>query len=262
MNQKYLQGLASDMAGASSAVFFEATPENIAAFLMQHQAADLSAIGTADGRTFLTARTGFIDVCPDQEYLIKTLLPIYSKVQMGIAPVPPLKTVPKSVAASEECPRPDWNYLRWEGCSDQKYQDILSGKFLLGLPGQEETVSMEVQVRSYFNACKLALELVDWSSGEPESWGHLTVNLGIPMEKDCAFVDVNNFGTGILAWIEKNGLGKPTGRIHRSGFVEYPEYRFDAGRLKELDEYGYQKHSQRYDVANRPPHQKKNGQER
>ena len=62
---------------------------------------------------------------------------------------------------------------------------------------------MEVQVRSYFNACKLALELVDWSSGEPESWGHLTVNLGIPMEKDCAFVDVNNFGTGILAWIEK-----------------------------------------------------------
>ena len=181
MNQKYLQGLASDMAGASSAVFFEATPENIAAFLMQHQAADLSAIGTADGRTFLTARTGLIDVCPDQEYLIQKLLPIYSKVQMGIAPVPPLKTVSKSVAASEECPRPDWNYLRWEGCSDQKYQDILSGKFLLGLPGQEETVSMEVQVRSYFNACKLALELVDWSSGEPESWGHLTVNLGSPV---------------------------------------------------------------------------------
>lgn len=128
------------MAGASSAVFFEATPENIAAFLMQHQAADLSAIRTTDGRTFLTARLGFIDVCPDQEYLIQKLLPIYSKVQMGIAPVPPLKTVPKSVAASEECPRPDWNYLRWEGCSLVLFNMLVlvraSAMYSIGTPGR------------------------------------------------------------------------------------------------------------------------------
>lgn len=30
--------------------------------------------------------TGFIDVCPDQEYLVQRLLPIYSKVQLGSLP--------------------------------------------------------------------------------------------------------------------------------------------------------------------------------
>ncbi|EKC76631.1 hypothetical protein OBE_00746, partial [human gut metagenome] len=42
-----------------------------------------------------------------------------------------LKTVSKEIALAEECPKPDWNYLRWEGYSDKKYQDILSGKALL-----------------------------------------------------------------------------------------------------------------------------------
>lgn len=35
MNQKYLQGLSSNMESPNEAVFFEATPENITAFLMQ-----------------------------------------------------------------------------------------------------------------------------------------------------------------------------------------------------------------------------------
>ena len=34
MNQKYLQGLSSNMESPNDAVFFEATPENITAFLM------------------------------------------------------------------------------------------------------------------------------------------------------------------------------------------------------------------------------------
>ena len=83
MNQKYLQGLSSNMGSLSEAVFFEATPENISAFLMGHQSAQTAAVGTTDDRTFLTAKMGFIDVCPDQEYLVRRLLPIYSKVQLG-----------------------------------------------------------------------------------------------------------------------------------------------------------------------------------
>ena len=55
MNQKYLQGLSSNMESPNEAVFFEATPENITAFLMQHQWAQMSAIGTVDDRSFLTA---------------------------------------------------------------------------------------------------------------------------------------------------------------------------------------------------------------
>ena len=104
MNQKYLQGLSSNMESPNEAVFFEATPENITAFLMQHQWAQMSAIGTVDDRSFLTARMGLIDTCPDQAYLLQKLLPIYAKVQMGDIPVPKLKTVPKEIALAEKCP--------------------------------------------------------------------------------------------------------------------------------------------------------------
>lgn len=115
MNQKYLQGLASDMSGAKETVCFEATPENISAFLIQHQRAEISAIGTMDNKSFLTASMGFIDTCPDQQYLAEKILPIYSRVQMGDLPAPPLQTVPKETALAESCPAPDWNYLQQRG---------------------------------------------------------------------------------------------------------------------------------------------------
>lgn len=95
MNQKYLQGISSDMENLDSAVFFEATPENISAFLAQHRWAHMAAIGTIKDQSFLTARMGLIDTCPDQEYLAKKILPIYAKVQMGDIHAPKLKTVQK-----------------------------------------------------------------------------------------------------------------------------------------------------------------------
>jgi len=260
MNQKYLQGLSSDMDGAADAVFFEATPENISAFLIQHQTAQMSAIGTTDDKSFLTARMGFIDICPDQQYLAQKILPIYSKVQMGLLPAPPLKTVPKEVALAETCPTPDWNYLRWDGYSNRKFQAIQRGEGLLDFQWHGEKVSLELQVRPYYNdARKLALLLVDWSIGEPVRWGSLTTNLGCHVEKDCAFVDVNHLGENTLPWIEENGLGKPTERSQRSGFVEYPEYHFDADKLRELDADGYQQYSQVYEQTSRGSHQHKKG---
>lgn len=220
----------------------------------------MSAIATIDNRSFLTANTGFIDICPDQEYLIQKLLPVYSRVQMGELPVPELKAVPRELALAAECPKPDWNYLRWDGYSNRKYQAILSGEGLLDFPWQDKKIPMEIQVRPYYNAGKLDLLLVDWTIGEPEKWGSLTTNFGYPVKKDCAFVDVNKLGEGILAWIEKNGLGKPTGRKERSGSgVEYPEYHFDPKRLRELDDLGYQGYSEIFDQANfdRRPARKK-----
>lgn len=239
MNQKYLQGISSDMESLDDAVFFEATPENITAFLMQHRWAQMSAIGTVDDRSFLTARMGLIDICPDQAYLSQKLLPVYAKAQMGDISVPPLHTVPKETALAEPCPMPDWNYLRWEGYSDRKYQNLCNGKGILKLSWMEEKVSLELQVRSYYNGGKLALLLADWNHGNPEPWGDLTVNLGNVVEKDCAFLDVNHLGEEIRTWVEKNHLGTPTERMERSGFVVYPEYRFDPERLKELDDKGY-----------------------
>lgn len=243
MNQKYLQGLASDMERPAEAVFFESTPENIAAFLSQHTMAVRAAIGTTDDRTFLTTRMGIIDICPDQEFLAKKLLPVYTAIQMGTAPVPPLQTVPEIEARMEPCPLPDWNYLRWEGYSDSKYQGIISGEKLLKLSWHGEIIPLEVQVRSYYSGGNLAILLADWTSGEPQPWGDLTVNLGWTVSKDCAFIDVNNLGNDILPWMEKNKLGKPTGRFEQSGFVTYPEYRFDPNRLLELDDLGYEQYT-------------------
>ena len=38
-------------------------------------------------------------------------------------------------------------------------------------------------------------------------------------------------------------LGKATGRQQSSGFCTYPEYHFDAKRLKELDREGYERYA-------------------
>ncbi len=216
-----------------------------------------------DNRSFLTAKTGFVDVCLDQDFPAREILPIYAGVQMGHAPIPPLKTVPKEIALAQKCPMPDWNYLRWDGYSDEKYQAIRSGKGLLELLWQGETVSLELQVRSYYSGGNLALLLVDWSSGEPEEWGDLTVNLGPRLQKDCAFVDVNNLGQEILPWVEKDVLGKPTGRVAQSGFVTYPEYQFQADRLKALDANGYHSYCQlRGQNSQEKPQKKKTVEER
>lgn len=97
---------------------------------------------------------------------------------------------------------------------------------------------IQLSVSTYTNG-NLAITMTDWSSGEPEPWNVLTVNLGLPMEKDCAFIDTNNNGRDILAWIVRYGLAVPTGYEAASGFCRYPEYRFRSTRLQEIDLDGY-----------------------
>ena len=63
-------------------------------------------------------------------------------------------------------------------------------------------VSLELQVCSYYDG-NLAVLLSDWNNGEPEPWGDLTVNLGMTMEKNCAFLDINQLGEEIQTWVEK-----------------------------------------------------------
>ncbi len=55
---------------------------------------------------------------------------------------------------------------------------ILSGKALLEMSWMGEKTSLELQVRSYYSGGNMALLLVDWSQGDPQSWGDLSVNLG------------------------------------------------------------------------------------
>lgn len=61
----------------------------------------------------------------------------------------------------------------------------------------------------------------------------ITRCLDAPQSKNCAYIDVNNYGEDIVKWLEENGLGKTTGRKVQSGYVAYPEFLFDENILLE-----------------------------
>ena len=112
MNQKYLMGMAAE---GGQAVVFEAKASNVAAFICQNRAAPELLICTLDYKMFLTARTGMVDVCPERKFLVQELLPALVLMQTGQVQDMPLAIVPRESVQDEECPQPDWNYLRWDG---------------------------------------------------------------------------------------------------------------------------------------------------
>ena len=61
---------------------------------------------------------------------------------------------------------------------------------------------------------------------------------GAIRQKDHAFIDTNA-DSEFPTWLIRHGLAIPTGRTMQSGFCTYPEYRFRANRLQELDPEGY-----------------------
>jgi len=99
------------------------------------------------------------------------------------------------------------------------------------------THPIQLQVTSYLNG-NLAIQMVTWESGDPEPWATLTVNLPGQRQKDHAFIDTNA-DSEFPTWLIRHGLAIPTGRTMQSGFCTYPEYRFRANRLQELDPEGY-----------------------
>lgn len=100
------------------------------------------------------------------------------------------------------------------------------------------TYKIELKVTSYMEG-NLAVTMTSWENGEPEPWNVLTVNLDSVRPQNCAFIDSNNNGEEILAWIIRHGLAVPTGTYERSGFCRYPEYRFRPEILQEIDPEGY-----------------------
>lgn len=86
---------------------------------------------------------------------------------------------------------------------------------------------------TYANNGNLRVDLVTYENGYPEPWSNLTVNIS-KCEENCAFIDVNNNGKAILDWLFENGLGSRTGGMERSGFVVYPEFKFNMDKLKEF----------------------------
>lgn len=82
----------------------------------------------------------------------------------------------------------------------------------------------------------LYVGMITWEEDWPEPWSDLTVNLGVELEPNIAFIDVNNNGWQIIDWLVKNNLGKPTKLEMISGFCTYPEFEFNMEELKKYIE--------------------------
>lgn len=67
-----------------------------------------------------------------------------------------------------------------------------------------------------------------------EPWGTVSVNLGINLDDDEIFADINN-NESLVNEMVKQKLLIPTGITQRSGFVEYPLMKLG----KELQELSY-----------------------
>jgi len=96
---------------------------------------------------------------------------------------------------------------------------------------------IQLKVSAYMDG-NLAIAMHTWENGYAEPWASLTVNLDGERGKDCAFIDTNG-DADFPVWLIRHGLAIPTGATQRSGYCEYPEYRFRADRLRELDPEGY-----------------------
>lgn len=108
-----------------------------------------------------------------------------------------------------------------------------------GYFGEEEVV-IERSLYRYGN--RLMLNLIGIYDGVREPYATLTVNLDTEedISIDEAFVDVNNIPDA-CRFIEYYELGVPTGRIARSGYCEYPLYRFDLDKIDKLEQEGKNK---------------------
>ena len=227
MNQKYFCGVSISGMDKYIHAYFEATPESIASlFALIVQTEKLRYVRLT-GNLSSQLNTVLIDIMPDQKYFAEKLRPILIPIQHGAISIPPMKAVPQEVAEAESCPKPDWNYLRWDGYSDEKYQAILDGGGLLDWEQDGEIHKIELQVSHYMDQNNLDIKMVCWDSGELEFWKSLTVNLKGQRDKNCAFVD-SSLKDNLPQWMSGNGLAKYTGLIVQYGPDIYSEYLFNA----------------------------------
>lgn len=110
---------------------------------------------------------------------------------------------------------------KWRACEMKKYQYEAFGKML--------DVFLE---KTQYMGGNLAIRLLSNGDYGLEPYGVITINLPeLPLlDRDCAFVDENNF-PDIGDWLVLNDIAEPTGRIAQSGFCHYPEFRFNVRKL-------------------------------
>ena len=89
------------------------------------------------------------------------------------------------------------------------------------------------EVNRYVEGDRLAINL--WFA-EDECWepfGDVTVNLPFARitDENCGYLDINNMPC-ITDFLTENNLGELTGKTAISGWVKYPEFRFNMEEIK------------------------------
>jgi len=92
-----------------------------------------------------------------------------------------------------------------------------------------------IDVDHYVEGDGLALQLYCVEGDFLEPYATLTVNLvNYPVKENCAFVDATYFPEA-HDFIVNNKLGKPTGRVGRSGYCTYMEFQFDRNEIAKYE---------------------------
>lgn len=92
---------------------------------------------------------------------------------------------------------------------------------------------MTFELANYTENGNLYVGLLTHEEGYPAPWQNLTVNLSFKCAPNRAYIDTNNNGNEIIAWLEKNKLGHCTGNLMPSGYCVYPEFEFNMDALME-----------------------------
>lgn len=100
----------------------------------------------------------------------------------------------------------------------------------------------EYEVRPYFSKYisndSIALVLVGEGEYKGQRIATLTVNLDGTPPKGCAYLDTNNCEDAERFVIE-NGLAEPMNIYKRSGYCEYPLYRFNTELVKRFKDLNF-----------------------
>ena len=98
--------------------------------------------------------------------------------------------------------------------------------------------NIKLKTDRYANNKNLYIGMDCYEDGYWEPFGDITVNLSMRCKENCGFVDVNNL-PGIDRFIKENNLGRPTGIIVPSGWVMYPEYKFNMVEIQKYCDLKY-----------------------
>lgn len=89
---------------------------------------------------------------------------------------------------------------------------------------------------SYSDNDNTYIGLISRDEGIMEPFDDLTVNLGISLPENMAYIHVNHFEQEFLDELEKKGFITPTDIWSASGYVTYPLYILHLNKMQEYME--------------------------